>query len=620
MSARPLSPLLRPTPPAAGLGIAVALAFITAETLAIYLLRSATSDTVALGVVYLVGVLVVSTVWGLAVGAATAVLSTAAFDFFHVPPEFAFTPVRSSDWVVLSVFLGVALALGSVAELARSRAAELDERRVEADLAAYIARRLLHTGDLRPALQDASARIAHALGLSNAAIELKVVAGDERRTAVPLGHGNIAVGTLLVPADLSPATEQRLRERVVPSLEALVRAACDRERIASALEVSRHELRTLAGEQAALRRVATLVARAVPPIELFDATAAEVGRLLGADVTRLLRYEPDGTAIDVGGRTEPGVDVASRTGTRHALQPDQIAGRVSRTGRPARVETYEGVPGPVAARLREHGVRSGVGAPVVVEGRLWGVMISAWTHDRAVSADIEERMAQFTELIAAAIANASSRAELAASRARVVTASDEGRRRLVRDLHDGVQQRLVQTVIILKLAKRAFGDASGTGVELVSEALDHAERTNAELRDLAHGILPSALTSGGLRAGVDSLLSRVRLPVSVHVIAERMEPGVEATAYFIVAEALTNTIKHAGASHADITAAVEDSVLRLVVRDDGVGGARIEGSSGLVGLRDRAAALNGTLEVESPPGAGTLVTATLPIQDAARAL
>jgi signal transduction histidine kinase len=503
MSARRLSPLLRPTPPSVRLGIGVAVALITAETLLVVVLRDVARDTVPLGVVYLVGVLVVSTVWGLPLGVATALLSTAAFDFFNIEPEYSLAPVRARDWLALAVFLVVALLLGSVAELARARA--------------------------------------------------------------------------------------------------------------SALEASRDELRLLADEQTALRRVATLVARGVPAAELFGAAAAEVRGLLGADATRLLRYEPDGTAVDVGGETAPGVDVASETGTVHTLRAEQIAGRVARTGRPARFESYEGVAGPVAAHLRAHDIRSSVGAPVVVEGRLWGVMIAAWTRKSAASADTEERMAQFTELIATAIANASSRAELAASRARVVSASDEGRRRLVRDLHDGVQQRLVQTMITLKLAKQAMGDAGGPGAELVSEALDHAGRANAELRDLAHGILPVALARGGLRAGIATLVDRVRLPVSVEVSAGRMPAALEATAYFIVAEALTNTVKHADASRAEITAEIQDGFLRIAVRDDGVGGAHTEGSSGLVGLFDRAAALNGTLEVESPPGGGTLVAATLPL-------
>jgi signal transduction histidine kinase len=613
MRARPLSPLLRPTPPALWLGTVVAPAFIAAETLLVYPLRGVASDIVALGVIYLVGVLVVSTIWGLALGAATAVASAAAFDFFHIPPALAFAPTRSSDWVALAVFLVVALLVATVAELARSRAVEADERRAEAGVAAEIGRRLLRTGDLRSALPDASAHLARTLGLSDAAIELEAVAGDERRAAIPLRDRTAVLGTLLVPADLPTARQQRLRERVVPSLEALMRAARDREATGRALEASRDELRMLADEQAALRRVATLVARAVPPVDVFAAAAVEVGQVLGADATRLLRYEADHTAVDVAGRSEVGLDIPGRVGSRYSLDPDNISARVLRTGRPARIENYDVAPGPMAADLRARGVRSSVGAPVIVEGRLWGAMIAVWTHERAVSADTEDRMAQFTALIATAIANASSRAELAASRARLVTAFDEGRRRLVRDLHDGAQQRLVHTVITLKLALREFGDASGPGVKLVNEALDHAERANTELRDLAHGILPGALTSRGLRAGIEGLVSRVRLPVSVEVSAKRLAPAVEATAYFIVAEALTNTVKHARATRAEVAAVVEDSVLHLEVRDDGVGGAETEGGSGLVGLHDRVAALNGSFEVKSPPGGGTVVAATLPI-------
>jgi signal transduction histidine kinase len=224
-------------------------------------------------------------------------------------------------------------------------------------------------------------------------------------------------------------------------------------------------------------------------------------------------------------------------------------------------------------------------------------------------------VAQFTELVATAIANAESRSELAASRARVVATADETRRRIERDLHDGAQQRLVHTVITLKLARRALGDADGPAVELVEEALEHAERATAELRELAHGILPAALSRGGLRAGVETLVSRMRMPVSVDVTAERLPPALEATAYFVVAEALTNTAKHARANGAHVSAFVEDGALQVEVRDDGVGGARSDASSGLLGLRDRAAALNGELHVESPPGGGTVVAVTLPVPD-----
>jgi signal transduction histidine kinase len=273
---------------------------------------------------------------------------------------------------------------------------------------------------------------------------------------------------------------------------------------------------------------------------------------------------------------------------------------------------YRTASGPIAGYMRRAGNHSAVASPIIVEGRLWGALVASKKRD-PLPADSEERMANFTELVGIVIANAESRAELTASRARVVAAGDEARRRIQRDLHDGAQARLVSTVVTLKLARQELGDAIGPAVELLDEALLHAERANGELRELAHGILPSTLSHGGLRSGMDALVSRVNLPVSVEVTAERLPAALEATAYFILAEALTNVVKHARAGSAQIAAVVDGGVLRLEVRDDGVGGARSNGSSGLLGLRDRAAAMNGELRVESPPGEGTVVAATLPI-------
>jgi signal transduction histidine kinase len=331
------------------------------------------------------------------------------------------------------------------------------------------------------------------------------------------------------------------------------------------LEVNRDELRLLAEEQAALRRVATLVARAVPPAELFEAAATEVRRVLGADSARLLRREPDGSMIAVVGAAGTGAAATE------------------------------------------------VAAPIVVEGRLWGVMLATFARDEALADGTEERMAQFTELVATAIANANSRAELAASRARVVATADETRRRIERDLHDGAQQSLTHTVIALKLTRRSLDGQDGPVPVLVDEALGHAERATAELRELAHGILPAVLSRGGLQSGVETLVGRLRLPVSLDVTAERFPEAVEATAYFIVAEALTNVVKHAGAGRADIRAFVDGGALHVLVSDDGVGGAHMNGGSGLVGLSDRAAALNGELRVRSSRGAGTVVRVRLPI-------
>jgi signal transduction histidine kinase len=372
------------------------------------------------------------------------------------------------------------------------------------------------------------------------------------------------------------------------------------------------ELHMLADEQAALRRLATAVADDVSPTEIFAAVAAEIGPLLGADDAAVARFEPDRTATIVAGHGQWVHELG--IGMHLELDDFLAIATVFRTGRSARLDEhdYGTASGPIAGYLRRVGSRSAVASPIIVEGRVWGAIVAS-TRRAPLPADTEERMANFTALVGVVIASAESRAELTASRARVVAAGDEARRRIQRDLHDGAQQRLVSTVIALKMARRELGDATGPAVELLEEALAHAESASAELRELAHGILPVALSRGGLRAGIDALVSRVRLLISVEVTAERLPAALEATAYFIIAEALTNTVRHAHANSAQITAVVDGGALRLEVRDDGVGGARSDGSSGLLGLRDRAAALNGELHVESPPGVGTVVGATFPI-------
>jgi signal transduction histidine kinase len=372
---------------------------------------------------------------------------------------------------------------------------------------------------------------------------------------------------------------------------------------------SRAGLARLAEEQAALRRVATLVARGTRPEEVFAAVTNEVGQLLSVDLANLCRYESDGTLTFVAssGKRIP-------VGSRWPLGGQKnLATLVRDTGRSARIDSYADATGPIADGIREEGVRSAVGSPIIVEGRLWGVMGAGSTREQPLPADTEERLARFTELVATAIANAESRAALAASRARIVAAADESRRRIERDLHDGAQQRLVHAVVVLRLAVRALRNGDTDAAELVAEALTQAEQANSELRELAHGILPSALTRDGLRAGVEALVSRVSLPVSVEVSVERLPAGVEATAYFVVSEALTNAVKHAGADGATVTARTERGELRLEIRDDGIGGADPGRGSGLVGLNDRVEALGGTLRVTSPTGKGTTLLIEIPV-------
>ena len=371
------------------------------------------------------------------------------------------------------------------------------------------------------------------------------------------------------------------------------------------------DLRLLAHEQSALRRVATLVAQNVAPAEIFHAVSTEAGRLLGTDATGLMRFDEDGTGVVMHDLPGPS---PIRAGTRLPLDGDNVSGRVYGTGRTARMDDYGAAVGPLAAVARARGVRSSLGAPIMVEGRLWGVIVSSWSEMQSPPPDAEARLRQFTELAASAVANADHRAELVASRARVVAAADAARRNIERDLHDGAQQRLVQTVVTLKLACHALREGDRDAESLVADALAHAVEANAELRELAHGILPGVLTRGGLAAGVNVLVARLRIPVTVDVSVGRLPAATEASAYFVVAEALTNVTKHSGATSASVKCWVEDGSLRVEIGDDGIGGADARGR-GLLGLADRVAAFEGQFDIVSPRCGGTLLTATFPFPD-----
>ncbi|HWE12898.1 MAG TPA: GAF domain-containing protein, partial [Solirubrobacteraceae bacterium] len=363
---------------------------------------------------------------------------------------------------------------------------------------------------------------------------------------------------------------------------------------------SRADLARLAEEQAALRRVANMVARGVAPGELFGAVTEAAGRLLGADLAAMVRHEIDDTLTVLA--TWAAVGQHPPVATRVPLEAGDLASRVLGQGRPVRMDGNDGLPSRQAVTREQLGIHSSVASPIVVEGEAWGGLVVHSKQTEPLPGDTESRLENFTDLMATAVANAESRGALAASRARIVAAADESRRRIERDLHDGAQQRLVHAVIVLKLALRAVSNGSPDVGELVAEALGHAEQANSELRELAHGILPAALIRGGLRAGVNGLVSRASLPVSIDVSDERLPPAVEATAYFVISEALTNAVKHARAGGARVVARVERGELRVEVRDDGVGGARGGESTGLGGLQDRVAALDGRLVVDSPPG------------------
>ncbi|MET7475789.1 nitrate- and nitrite sensing domain-containing protein [Streptomyces sp. NPDC005648] len=354
------------------------------------------------------------------------------------------------------------------------------------------------------------------------------------------------------------------------------------------------ESRRRAREQAALRRVATLVAGGAPPAEVFATVAEEVGDLLGTTAA-VLRHEPDG----------------SRTvlGTAHELLDDDE--RVSRDARrdAARLAVHEVTRTRCAAR-----VGRAVAAPIVVEDRLWGFVVAASPLD-ALTEGTESRLADFTELIATAIANADSRAELTASRARVVAAGDASRRRIERDLHDGVQQRLVALQLDLRLAESMVtepGSELAGQLAHVSKGLDDAFQ---DLLQVARGIHPAILSKGGLGPALRSLARRSAVPVELdlRLPPTRLPEQVEVAAYYVTSECLSNAAKHAHARVVSVEARTHDDVLELIIADDGVGGAEIGGGSGLIGLIDRVEAIGGKLDVGSPPGEGTRTRVRLPL-------
>ncbi len=371
-------------------------------------------------------------------------------------------------------------------------------------------------------------------------------------------------------------------------------------------------LRRLAAEQAALRRVATAVAAEMDPAELFGLVTEEAGRLLGAQTANMVRYDGEGAAAVVGGWSAQGVRSVP-VGDHVKLDGDTVAARVWRTGAPARVDSYDDMAGALAAMLRSLGFRSAVAAPVKLSGRMWGAMIVSSIKPEPFPVGAEQRVSDFAELAAQALANAEARTELAASRARIVEAGDAERRRLERNLHDGAQQRLVSLALNLRLAARACDPDDETSRSAFERAGDELAQALEELRELARGIHPAVLSDRGLEPAIDALVARTPVPVRVAVeLEEPLPEPVEAAAYYVVAEALTNAAKHARASEVSVRVARANGFALIEVADDGVGGAATTGGSGLRGLADRVEALGGRLRLDSPIGSGTTVHAEIP--------
>jgi signal transduction histidine kinase len=371
-------------------------------------------------------------------------------------------------------------------------------------------------------------------------------------------------------------------------------------------------LQALLAEQAALRRVATMVAGSTPAPVLFGRVCEELGELLAVKSTDMIRYEDERFATVVG--TWTGNDTPSfPVGERIPVEGETVTAKLYRSGRPERVNDYDDVEGELAARLREFGIHSVVGAPIYVAGRLWGAIMATSELAHAFPAGTEARISSFAELVTAALANVDAREQLAASRARIVEAADAARRRIERDLHDGAQQRLVSLALSLRLLESSLEPDSAASREL---AVARAELDAAleELRELARGIHPSILTDRGLEAALAAVAGRSTVPVELALDScGKLPLSVQTTAYFVVAEALTNASKHAHSDRIGVRVAVGAGHAMVEVRDDGSGGARPARGSGLRGLADRVSALGGTLEIDSPVGAGTTIRARIPV-------
>jgi signal transduction histidine kinase len=349
---------------------------------------------------------------------------------------------------------------------------------------------------------------------------------------------------------------------------------------------------------------------------VFSIVAEEVGSLLGAHTANMIRFARDRPRATVVGGWSAGGVANVAVGSTVPLDGDTTAVQVWRTGRPARLDSYDGMRGALAAQLRGFGFRCAVGAPIVLAGRLWGAVLVSSIELDSFPPGAELRITKFAELVGQALANAEAVEQLAASRARIVEAADAERRRLERNLHDGAQQRLVSLSLELRMAEREIGrdpEAAQARLAAARAELGHAL---AELRELARGLHPAILTDHGLVAALDALAARAPVPVELAVDLDARLPGpVEAAAYYVVAEALTNVAKYARASVAQVSVRRDGGHLVVAIADDGVGDADESAGTGLRGLRDRLDAIGGRLEVASPHGAGTTLSARMPWPD-----
>jgi signal transduction histidine kinase len=655
--------LLRPTAPPLALGLMVAPLLLAAETGLVYLLMRATDGNI-FGVIFLLGILVVSTVWGLRLGALTTLATAAVYVFFHHLQTGGGILASANDWVAIGVFLVVALSAATLAGLARLRAREADRRRREVEVShdelgvlaehqaalrrvATLVARGANPSEVFAAVSDELARCLHAVnaGLlryepdgSGYVVDVQYEPGITNMPVtgerIPLAGDD--VGALVLRTGraaridshegvIGPEAE-RIRDAGIGSIVgapividgrlwgAAIIGTTKRDPLRPNAQ-TRADRSVLAEQQAALRRVATLVARGVEPTEVFSAVAGELAHCLGVHNAGLCRVERDGAATLVAARDESGL-AKKLVGQQFSLEGENIVAAVVRTGGAARMDNHDDAAGSTAARIRELGMRSAVGAPIIVAGRLWGAATVSTSGPEPLPADAEARVGDFADLVATAIANAQAQDELNASRARIVTAADDARRRIERDLHDGVQQRLVSLGLHLRAVQAGVPADLVPLKEQISDLAGSVTGISEDLQELSRGIHPAVLSRGGLVPAIKVLARRSAIPVELLIGSHRRLPDpVEVAAYYVVAEALTNAAKHAQASMAEVCVDTEGQDLQLSIRDDGIGGADAAKGSGITGMRDRVEALGGTLSISSHPGTGTALHAAIPFEN-----
>jgi PAS domain S-box-containing protein len=442
--------------------------------------------------------------------------------------------------------------------------------------------------------------------------------GELAQRVLAMGFSSTVAAPIVVEGELwGVVTASSSHTTLPPDTEERVESFCELLATAIANAESRAELaasearaRALANEQAALRRVATLAAQGASPDELFSAVAHEVADIIDIPVVGVSRYEAADTFTIVGLAGETDFTV----GSRWPVEEQGIAGMILATGRPSRKDDYSRMPGRLGEAVREDPMVSALGIPIVVEGSIWGFMLAAARPGRPIPIDTEERLARFTQLVATAVSNATARSELIASRARIVVAGDEARRRIERNLHDGTQQRLVAIGLDVQTVRDSISadqHEAQSGLERITRDL---EAVLEDVRELSHGLHPALLSQTGLGPSLRALARSSPIPVKLDVsVSERPSESTEAAVYYVISEALANAAKHARATEISVALTSSGKVIRAIIEDDGSGGAEASSGSGLVGLIDRVEALGGRFALESPPGRGTRISIEMPL-------